>query len=126
MEERNDLKNQIEELIHKGYLKRNVKRPRESSLCHYHPIEKPNDVIYSGSASDEDSALDQKAYARTIVVKCPRQKDELEISFEAGKIEYPDHDDTLLVSVHNRVKRVMIDTGSLADICILTLSINSG
>ncbi|RWW18117.1 hypothetical protein GW17_00017914 [Ensete ventricosum] len=62
-EECHDLNNKIEELIHKEYLKHNVKRPRESPPYPHGLIEKQINVIIGGSTSDGDSALRQKAYA---------------------------------------------------------------
>ncbi|RZR77310.1 hypothetical protein BHM03_00002350 [Ensete ventricosum] len=118
-EECHDRKNQIEELIRKGYLGCYMKRPRESSSWPHGPIEKHIDIIVNGPASDEDSVSGRKAYAQAVVEKHPRQKDEPEITFEASETEYPDHDDSLVVSVriaNARVKRVMIDTRSLADV----------
>ncbi|RRT85228.1 hypothetical protein B296_00000112 [Ensete ventricosum] len=69
--------------------------------------------------SDRDSASSRKAYARAVVEKRLKEKDEPEIAFEVGEIEYPDHDDALVVSiniVNARVKRVIIDTRSLGDV----------
>ncbi|RWW81145.1 hypothetical protein BHE74_00010483 [Ensete ventricosum] len=123
-EECHDRKNQIEELIRKGYLGCYMKRPRESSSWPHGPIEKHIDIIVNGPASDEDSVSGRKAYAQAVVEKHPRQKDEPEITFEASETEYPDHDDSLVVSVriaNARVKRVMIDTGSLSTSCISTV-----
>ncbi|RWW75985.1 hypothetical protein BHE74_00015966 [Ensete ventricosum] len=49
----------------------------------------------------------------------PSEKNKLKIAFEAGETEYFDHNDALVVSVsisNARVKRVMIDIGSYADV----------
>ncbi|RWV81349.1 hypothetical protein GW17_00057241 [Ensete ventricosum] len=54
----------------------------------------------------------------TQVQKRPRARRDLEITFES-KGEYSDHDDALVMTariVNARVKRIMIDTGSSADI----------
>ncbi|RRT75492.1 hypothetical protein B296_00020988, partial [Ensete ventricosum] len=82
-------------------------------------IEKHIDVIISGPASNEDSVLGKKAYARAVVEKHPKRKNKLKIAFEAGETEYFDHNDALVVSVsisNARVKRVMIDIGSSANV----------
>ncbi|RRT81431.1 hypothetical protein B296_00004563 [Ensete ventricosum] len=118
-EECHDRKNQIEELIRKGYLRCYMKKPRESSSWPHGPIEKQIDIIVNGPASDEDSVSGRKAYAQVVVEKHSRQKDEPEITFKASESEYPDHDDTLVVSVriaNARIKRVMIDTRSFANV----------
>ncbi|RRT71842.1 hypothetical protein B296_00035054 [Ensete ventricosum] len=47
--------------------------------------------------------------------KHPRQRDKLKITFGMGETKYPDHDNTLVISVwvaNVGVKRVMVDTGS--------------
>ncbi|RRT50974.1 hypothetical protein B296_00036042 [Ensete ventricosum] len=49
--------------------------------------------------------------------KHPRQTNELQISFEAGDAEYPDHKDALVISIYianAQVERVMVNIGSLA------------
>ncbi|RWW37679.1 hypothetical protein BHE74_00057168 [Ensete ventricosum] len=69
--------------------------------------------------SGGDNVSGRKAYSHAVVEKCPRQTDEPEITFEARDAEYPDHDDALLVSIriaNARVRRVMVDTGSLVDV----------
>ncbi|RWW43813.1 hypothetical protein BHE74_00050484 [Ensete ventricosum] len=58
------------------------------------------DVIIGGPMSGGDSVLGQKAYARAVMEKRPRQKDEPKITFKVGETKYPEHDDALVVSVH--------------------------
>ncbi|RWW82860.1 hypothetical protein BHE74_00008655 [Ensete ventricosum] len=99
MEEFHGLKNQIKELIRKGYLGHYVKRPQEPSSCPHDLIEKQIDVIVGVLAFDGDCASGRKAYARTVMEKCPRKKDEPNITFEVGETKYPNHDDALVVSV---------------------------
>ncbi|RZS04780.1 hypothetical protein BHM03_00035163 [Ensete ventricosum] len=102
-----------------GYLKRYVKRPQEPSLCSNGPTEKQIDIIIKESTFDEDSAFSRKVYAQAIMEKCPEQKDEPEITFEAEETEYPDNDDALVVLVritNARVKRGMVETRSSIDI----------
>ncbi|RWV98658.1 hypothetical protein GW17_00038476 [Ensete ventricosum] len=104
---------------HIGYLKRYVKRPQEPSLCSNGPTEKQIDIIIKESTFNGDSAFSRKVYAQAIMEKCPEQKDEPEITFEAEETEYPDNDDALVVSVritNARVKRGMVETRSSIDI----------
>ncbi|RRT42434.1 hypothetical protein B296_00039743, partial [Ensete ventricosum] len=74
MKECHDLKNQIEELIRKGYLGSYVKRPQEPSSCPHGLIEKQIDVIFGELVSNEDSLSGWNAYAQAIVEKRPKQK----------------------------------------------------
>ncbi|RRT32937.1 hypothetical protein B296_00054812 [Ensete ventricosum] len=60
-----------------------------------------------------------KAYARYEVEKRPAHDEDLDITFKLGGEEYPCHDDALVISIRMAnayVKRVMIYTGSSADI----------
>lgn len=66
--------------------------------------------------------MTRKAYARSMVEKRPRSKPGLEITFGAEEAKFPNHDDALVVSVciaNARVKRVMVDTKSSADMLYL-------
>ncbi|RWV91638.1 hypothetical protein GW17_00046075 [Ensete ventricosum] len=50
------------------------------------------------------------------------RREELEITFEIGEAEYPNHDDELVISVRITnawVMRVMVDTGSFVDVLYL-------
>ncbi|RRT77790.1 hypothetical protein B296_00024677 [Ensete ventricosum] len=105
----NDLKNQIEYLICRGYLHRFVRdrqaltdegsrRERESSPRPEWPIEKQIDVIIGGPASGGDSSSARKAYARSAVKKGLRSNQDFEITFGSGSEVYPDHDDALIIS----------------------------
>ncbi|RRT59850.1 hypothetical protein B296_00017798 [Ensete ventricosum] len=61
----------------------------------------------------------EHAYARTEVGKRPVRKEDLDITFGSGNEEYPNHDDTLVISIriaNARIKRVIIDIDSSADI----------
>ncbi|RRT54245.1 hypothetical protein B296_00049301 [Ensete ventricosum] len=116
-----ELRDRIEELTCKGYLRRYVKRSRElPSIPHPHgSIEKQINVIIGRPMSGGDSVLGRKAYARAIMEKRPRQKDEPKIAFKVGETKYPEHDDALVVSVHianAQVKMVMINTRTLANV----------
>ncbi|RWW70211.1 hypothetical protein BHE74_00022119 [Ensete ventricosum] len=73
----------------------------------------------TGLTSRGVSTSGPKAYTWVVVEKRPPKTNEPHISFHAGEVEYCDHDDTLVISVHVAnalMKRVMVDTGSLTDI----------
>ncbi|RWW16088.1 hypothetical protein GW17_00020052 [Ensete ventricosum] len=66
-----------------------------------------------------DSSSTRKAYARSTVEKRPKRDSDPEITFNSGNKEYPNHDNALVISVrivNARVKRIMIDARSSADI----------
>ncbi|RWW82210.1 hypothetical protein BHE74_00009338 [Ensete ventricosum] len=116
-----NLKNQIEDLIHRGHLDRFVRRPREPSLHPKGPVERQIDVIVGGPATSGDNSSTRRAYACTEVQKRPRARCDPKITFESES-EYPDHDDALVIMTHvanARVKRIMIDTRRSADILYL-------
>ncbi|RZS25635.1 hypothetical protein BHM03_00058860 [Ensete ventricosum] len=128
-EECNDLRNQIEYLIRQGHLHRFIRdqraseerprRDRNPSPRPDRPIEKQIDVIIDGLTSGRDSSLARKAYAQSAIEKRPRRSQDPEITFGDGDNTYPDHDDALVILAqiaNARVKRVMVDTGSYADI----------
>ncbi|RRT38283.1 hypothetical protein B296_00044712 [Ensete ventricosum] len=93
--------------------------PRDLSPRPKGLVEKQIDVIFGGSASDGDSSLARKAYARSKVGKRPTYDEDLDITFKSGGDEYPCHDDVLVISIRMAnayVKKVMIDTRSSTDI----------
>ncbi|RZR76465.1 hypothetical protein BHM03_00001248 [Ensete ventricosum] len=80
------------------------------------------DVIVSRPASRGDNSSARKAYTRSMVEKRPKCDRDPEITFGSGNEEYPDHDDALVISAwiaNSRIKRIIIDTGSSADILYL-------
>ncbi|RWW04418.1 hypothetical protein BHE74_00000737 [Ensete ventricosum] len=82
-------------------------------------VENQIDVIINGSAFGGHNTSGHRAYARAAIEKHPRQREEPEIVFREGEVEYPDHNNTLVVSVriaNAMVKRVMVDIGSSADV----------
>ncbi|RRT33119.1 hypothetical protein B296_00048003 [Ensete ventricosum] len=127
-EECRDPQYQIEDLIRRGHLRRYVcdqsslpdsRPPQDLSPRPKGPVEKQIDVIFRGPASGGDSSSARKAYARSEVGKRPAHDEDLDITFKSGGEEYPCHDDVLVISTRMTnayVKRVMIDTESLADI----------
>ncbi|RRT58081.1 hypothetical protein B296_00006103 [Ensete ventricosum] len=85
------------------------------------PVERQIDVIVGGSTVGGDSSSTRKAYARVEVQKRPQARCDPEITFESES-EYPNHDDALVITariVNARVKRIMIEIGSSADILYL-------
>ncbi|RZR99252.1 hypothetical protein BHM03_00028766 [Ensete ventricosum] len=85
------------------------------------PVERQIDVIVGGSIVGGDSSSTRKAYARAEVQKRPQARCDPEITFESEG-EYPNHDDALVITTritNARVKRIMIDIGSSADILYL-------
>ncbi|RRT81277.1 hypothetical protein B296_00001053 [Ensete ventricosum] len=127
-EECRDLQYQIEDLIWRGHMRRYVRDqsslpdsrpPRDSSPRPKGPVKKQIDIIFRGPASGGDSSSARKAYTRFEVRKRPAHDEDLDITFKSGGEEYPCHDDALVISIRMAnayVKRVMIDTGSSADI----------
>ncbi|RWW56504.1 hypothetical protein BHE74_00036774 [Ensete ventricosum] len=118
-EECYDLKNQIEDLIHRGHLDWYIMKPRESSLHPKGPVERQIVVIVGGPAAGGVSSSARKSYARAEVQKRPRPRSDPGFTFDSEN-EYPDHDDALVVTARIAnacVRRIMIDIGSSVDIC---------
>ncbi|RWV84609.1 hypothetical protein GW17_00053664, partial [Ensete ventricosum] len=127
-EECRDLQYQIEDLIRRGHLRRYVReqpplsdgRPsRDLSPRPQGPVEKQIDVIFGGPASGGNSSSARKAYARSEAGKRPLHHEDLDVTFRSEDEEHSSHDDALVISIRMAnayVKRVMIDTGSSADI----------
>ncbi|RWV81775.1 hypothetical protein GW17_00056776 [Ensete ventricosum] len=123
-----DLQSQIEDLIRYGHLHCYVhdqsslldsRPPRDPSPRPKGSVEKQINVIIGGPASSGNSSSARKANAHTEVGKRHAHEEDLDITFESGNEEYPNHDDTRVISIRKanaRVKRVTIDTGSSTDI----------
>ncbi|RZS15672.1 hypothetical protein BHM03_00047528 [Ensete ventricosum] len=100
-----------------GHLGHSIRKSREPSPRPQGPVEKQINIIIGGPTSKGDSSSRQKSYAWAIVEKCLRNINELEITFRSGEVEYPNHDDALVISTrvaNTGVKRIMVGTGSSA------------
>ncbi|RWW82247.1 hypothetical protein BHE74_00009301 [Ensete ventricosum] len=119
-EECYNLKNQIEDPIHRDHLDRYIRKPREPSLHPKGSVERHIDVIVGGPTAGGISSSARKAYARAENQKRPQPRGDPGFTFEP-KSEYPDHDDALVVTA--RIANACFTGDAITRVGVVTLPV---